>query len=122
VGSKEWNLIKSNGGFYDPNKGKQAETQKRYDFLPSDIVAYNNLTPTDTLKLQNDPKYQLFLLQKKQIMDDPNADIQDILDYSAGGKPISETADTQLTKYTQAFENISTLTKDIARGKTGPIQ
>ena len=58
---------------------------------------------------------------KKAVMSDPNADINDILMYSQGGKNPTDTISTPLIKYQQALDQIDSLSEDISDMDTWPL-
>jgi len=88
---------------------------------PADIGVYNSLTPSDTKKMQNNQDYREFIDTKKKVMDNPDAKLEDILEYSRGGKDISDTTEQQLAKYNQALNQLGPLQDSISKTDTGPI-
>lgn len=63
-------------GYYNPQKEAKVDS--------ADIGVFNSLTPSDTKKMQNDPSYRKFVETKKNVMNNPDAKIDDILEYSRG--------------------------------------
>ena len=54
-------------------------------------------------------------------MSDPNADIDSILEYSAGGKALTDSSTQPLMKYQEALNRIGTLSGLLKEANTGPI-
>lgn len=89
------------------------------------IQQFNNSTfkPQKDLETEADKaQYKSFLDQKNAVMSDKNADIQDVLTYSAGGKELNADVIKSLTKFDQALAQIWTIQQQIEEsGKTWPI-
>lgn len=87
----------------------------------SDISVFNSMTPTDRKKSQSDPLYKSFVTNKNTIMKDRNAKINDVLDYSMWWTNINQTQETQLTKFSQALDQLSSISEKIKQVNTWPI-
>ena len=75
-----------------------------------DIAVYNNLTPSETAKMQNDPGFRNFITEKNAVMTDPNAPIEQILKYSAGApKEVDASFLTNLDKTNATLSQITNL-------------
>lgn len=105
-------------GYYDPMSGKE-EVSK--DFDPADIQVFNAMTPTAQGKAQNDPKFRAFYEKKKEVMDNKDSSIDDILEYSRGGRDIAVTQAQSLEKYQSTLAKLEDITKQISTQTTGPI-
>lgn len=55
----------------------------------------------------------MFLDEKEKIYNDPNANVDDILKYSAGGKDMTDTPKQSLTKYNLALEKVSDINDEL---------
>jgi hypothetical protein len=113
-------------GWTDEDINKYAESKKEATgdftkFSPGDIEVYNSMTPTKKTEFQNDPKFQAFYNKKKEVMDSKDSSMNDILEYSRGGKEITQTEFTQLDKYNSALNQLSAITTEISKIDTGPI-
>lgn len=116
-------------GYVDMTKKmKPAPTITKEDSLPSavdfdatDIEVFNSLTPSDKKKTQNDPLYNQFIDKKKEIMSNKDAKIEDILAYSAGGQPVNQTQEGQLSKLWQALNQIGDIQQLIKWQVTWPL-
>ena len=90
----------------------------------TDIFTYNSSTfkPQSDLKTQVEKdKYAQFLSNKKSVMSDKNADIKDILYYSAGWKDLTDTSIKSLEKYDTALTQIWAIQKQISKMSTWPV-
>jgi hypothetical protein len=105
-------------GYYDPMSGKESVSK---DFEPADIQVFNAMTPTAQGKAQNDPKFRAFYEKKKQVMDNKDSSIDEILEYSRGGKDIAVTQAQSLEKYQSTLSKLEDITKQISSQSTGPI-
>lgn len=106
----------------DVNAYKSAKAAVLSDKIdPADMEVYNGLTPSDKKKLQNDPGYRQAVNYKNEVLKNPDASIQDIMDVSRGGKDLWETDGQQLAKYQQALNQLWPLQEAISKTDTGPI-
>ena len=85
------------------------------------ITTYNS----STFKPQSDLKtpaskadYAKFLQEKKAVMDDKNASMENILKYSAGGKDLTDTSIKSIEKFDSALNQLSSIQKQIVSMKT----
>ena len=90
-------------------------------FTWTDIQVFNDLTPSEKAKKQSDPKFQSFIDAQNKVYTNPDASINDILEYSAWGKDLWETSIWQLSKFNQALSQVSELSKKINTETTWPI-
>lgn len=110
-------LRKSDPGHYEYTGG----WQWWWDFDQTDISVFNSMTPTARKSAQDDPLYNSFVNKKKIIMKDRNADINDVIDYSMWWTNINQTQETQLTKFSQALDQLSSISEKIKTVNTWPI-
>lgn len=87
----------------------------------ADIRTFNDLTPSEKTKKQNDPKFIEFVNKQNQVYNNPDATITDILKYSAWWKELWETSIQQLSKFNQALSQVWELSKKINTETTWPI-
>lgn len=95
--------------------------EQETSFNSTDIRAFNDLTPSEKTKKQKDPKFQSFVESQNKIYNNPDANLDDILSYSAWGKDLWETSIQQLSKFNQALSQVSELSKKISTENTWPI-
>lgn len=105
-------------GYYDPMSDKDSFSGQ---FEPADIQVFNSATPTAQGKLLNDPKFREFNKKKKEVMDNKDSSLSDILEYSRGGKDIAVTQAQSLEKYQSTLSKLEDITKQISTQTTGPI-
>lgn len=101
------------------DKMRFSQAPKTYD--TTDISVFNSLTPSEKKKMQNDPNYNRFNDEKKQIMQDPDASIYDIMSYSEWGKDMWEERLKSLWKFWQALSQLTEIQKKITDTTTWPI-
>lgn len=87
----------------------------------TDIRVFNWLTPSERSKKQTDPQYQEFVRLQNEIFINENANLEDILKFSAWWDNPWETASNQLIKFNQALTQVADLQKNIKDMKTWPI-
>ena len=97
------------------------QTAQNKNYTTTDIQTFNNLTPSDAKKMQNNPKFIAMVEDKSKVMEDPNANIYDILKYSKWGKDLWDSATTSLAKFWQALAQVWDLQKSISSETTWPI-
>lgn len=110
--SDNGNTTLKGGNWIDPNE---------FIWIPDvDSVAiqtFNNSTfkPQKDLKTEAEKaQYKSFVEKKNAVMSDKNADIQDVLAYSAGGKDLTDTSIKSLTKFDQALNQLSSIQQQIS--------
>lgn len=106
-------------GYFDPTISKeQATSGNGWTLTSSDIISYNDKTLNRKLSAQDKNRIGKEI---NRIMSDPNADINSILEYSAGGKVLTDSSTTPLMKYQDALNGIGTLSGLLKQANTGPI-
>jgi len=105
----EWNIVESKvTGYFDPTKWSETvqapieEAIAQQEYNMTDIFTYNNSTfkPQTSLKTpEAKAKYEQYLHDRDAVMSDPDAKLSDILDFSAGGKDLTDGAITRIDKY-----------------------
>lgn len=93
------------------------------EYKATDMMMYNNSTfkPQSDLKTKADKaKYEKFVEDKKNIMSDKNADIYDILKYSAWWKDLTDSTVTSLNKFDSVINQLSSIQEQIKKMKTWP--
>jgi len=112
-------------GYFDPSKGLKPQASSQATAISStDISTYNSSTfkpQTDLKTPQDKAKYAEFLKQKEAVMADKDADIFDILKYSAGGKDMTDTSIKSLEKFGWALDQLGTIQEQIKKMKTWPV-
>ena len=103
--------------YFDPAKGLQPINK----FDQTDVAVFNNMTPSDRKKAQNDPLYNEFIDKKTKVMKDKEANINDILSYSMWWKTINQTQEWQLSKFWQVLSQLPDIQKLISKQKTWPV-
>jgi len=113
-------------GYFDPTKGAETvmtpapEEETAPEYNMTDISTYNNSTfkPQTSLKTAEDKaQYEQFLNDRDAIMSDPDANLDDILDYSAWGKDLTDGAITRIDKYSGTLKWVWDLQEMIADAK-----
>lgn len=98
--------------YFDPTKWGNS------NLTSSDIISYNDKTLNRKLSTQDKNRIGNEI---NRIMSDPNADIDSILEYSAGGKSLTDSSTQPLMKYQEALNGIGTLSGLLKEANTGPI-
>lgn len=103
--------------------GQQQQAQQPMtQFEDVDIEVFNSLTPSDKKKMQNDQTYRAFQNYKNELMRREDANIDDVLKFSAWWKPVAQTAQQQLNKYSTVLWQMEQVQKEITKsGSTWPI-
>ena len=96
-------------------KNKEEAAKPVGDITETDIKAFNSLTDSEKLKQKDSPLYQKFVQEKQKVMDDPNADIYDIIKYSGWGKDLNATQSESITKFSQALNSIGEIQETITK-------
>lgn len=111
----------------------QKESPWLYDLLLSsqeiniterDIQTYNSTTfkPQSDLKTPQDKaKYDKYLEMRWEVFDNKDADIQEIMNYSAWGGNLTDTSIKSLEKFNSALAQIWEINSQIGEMKTWPI-
>ena len=88
-----------------------------------DINTFNNTTfkPQNIKTREERTKYKQFLDEKNSIMRDKDADIIDVIRYSAGWWNITDTQAKSLVKFDQALSQVSAIQEQIKDTTTWPI-
>ena len=107
-------------------RNKEAELLMQWDttLTDTDIRTFNSTTfkPQSDLKTDEQRKaYSLFLEQKKWVMDDKDADIDDILNYSAWGRWITWEIVKPLQKFDGALSQLWDIQEQISKMETWPV-
>lgn len=110
----------SNGKWLDPNNFLNGW----WDYTQSDIMKFNNSTfkPQSDLKTAEDKaKYEKYLEDRKKVFNDKNANIYDILAYSAWWSWLDSSQSKSLEKFDSALSQLWGIQEQISNMVTGPI-
>ncbi len=110
-------------GYYTTPEVKAYQPQqveKVSNLTLSDISTFNNSTykPQAEKDKGTKQKYQSFLEEKSAIMKDKKADIYDIMEFSQGGKDLTDSDSKTITKFSQALDQIDGIQKQVKDMKT----
>ncbi len=114
-------LQKESPNYYNELANIPAPTQ---EVTPTDIMTFNSSTfkPQKDLKTKKDKaKYKQFLADKKAVMGNKDASMEDILAYSAWGKDLTDTSIKTLTKFDSALTQLWDIQEQIQNLETWPI-
>jgi len=118
-GWRWWNIPWDAGHFEYVWTGKQGDSE----LTLSDISTFNNSTykPQSEKNKAKKAKYQQFLQIKNKVFSQKDADINDVMAYSMGGKDLTDTDSKTFTKFTQALDQVDWIQKQIKKMDTWPI-
>lgn len=109
---------------YLRNIGKQTTESVKdlWSFTYAEVSSYNNPTfkPQD-LEGAELEKYNTFLNEKLAIMNDKNANIEDVISYSLWGDKLAQSETETLWKFETVFWQISDINAEIQNLETWPI-
>lgn len=98
--------------------------EKEAEVTPTDVMTYNSSTfkPQKDLVTKSDKaKYKKFLKEKKEVMNNKESSMEEILEYSAGWKDLTDTSIKSLEKYDSALSQLSGIQEQISEMKTWPV-
>lgn len=85
-------------------RGLWKETDR--EITMQDIDYFNSMTPSEKTKQQSNPKFQEFIIKRQEIMDDPNADVYDVIKFSSWGKELTASQVESISKYTATLNSL----------------
>jgi len=110
-------------GFFDPQIPQNEalisnRNENNWEITIDDITSFNDAVERRKMKSKD---VNRIWKEKKAIMSDPNASIDDIIAWSQWGKQVWETQSKSFIKFDQAMAWLTAVQKEIKKMKTWPI-
>jgi len=120
-----WTLMSAQLKKESPNYYNElSNIPEEVEVSPTDIMTFNSSTfkPQKDLETDEDKaRYSKFLKDKRDVMKDKDADIQDILEYSAWWKDLSVGSIESITKFDSVISQLWDIQSQISKMDTWPI-
>jgi len=114
-------------GYYSPvnasRSGVNDPSKKVFEISLGEISTFNDEVSSRVMRKTKagQAKFNQFTEKKDEIMKDKEADIEDVLRYSKGGKDVSEKGLESLEKFDSTLSNLESIAETIKGLETGPV-